>query len=104
MQHRFSAEPPRIATRGPQVPRTGRAKRVGHWVLQTVMLPGVARNVDNCQKCGIGVRNVGVWLFFPDPTPNPALDHAPGQSARASAPDAREWEPSERFALRRFHN
>jgi hypothetical protein len=62
MQHRFSAEPPRIATRGLQVPRTGRAKRVGHWVLQTVMLPGVARNVDNCQKCRIGVRNVGCML------------------------------------------
>src|SRR5258706_2113067 len=59
MQPRFSAEPPRIATRIPQVSRAGRARHVGRWVLQTVMLPGVARHVDNCQKCRIGVRNVG---------------------------------------------
>src|SRR5258706_15930458 len=58
-QDRFFAGPPRIATLVPQVPRTGRARNVSLWLLQTVMLPGVSRDVDISQKCRIGVRNVG---------------------------------------------
>src|SRR5258705_12800689 len=58
-QDRFFAGPPRIATLVPQVPRTGRARNVSLWLLQTVMLPGVSRDVDISQKCRIRVRNVG---------------------------------------------
>src|SRR5258705_5173486 len=63
-QDRFFAGPPRIATLVPQVPRTGRARNVSLWLLQTVMLPGVSRDVDISQKCRIGVRNVGWNMHY----------------------------------------
>src|SRR5262249_8761605 len=63
-QGRFSAESPRIGQVVPQVPRTGRARSVGLWLLQTGMLPGLSCDRDNSQKCPIGVRNVGCLACF----------------------------------------